>query len=154
MHLHNSNHPTLRFYIPLVRTLLPGSAGTIARERAYPTVHEDGVKTDTEPVEQIPLERVLKYLPIGNYKWYVFAPPQQEVHLCYGCVVRSTIEVDNSNPVSPTAKLEVVIDGKVCYRHTIKGSPIPRSTTMELGALVPAFRDMVLKIGIKPRTWF
>jgi hypothetical protein len=61
--------------------------------------------------------------------------------------------VDTSNPESPFARLEVVIDGKVSYRHTIKGSSIPRSTA-DLGAFVPALRDMFLKMGFKPTTWF
>ena len=62
--------------------------------------------------------------------------------------------MDTSNPGSPTARLEVVIDGKISYRHTIEGSSIPRSTPMELGTLVPALRDMLSKIGINPNTWF
>jgi hypothetical protein len=61
--------------------------------------------------------------------------------------------VDNSDPESPVARLEVVIDGKVSYRHTIKGSSIPRSTT-EVGVFVPVLRDMLVKMGFKPTTWF
>jgi len=68
---------------------------------------------------------------------------------------RSVVEVDISNPESPIARLEVVIDGETSYRHTIEGSPIPRSSiSMELGSLVPAFRDLLSKIGIKPGAWF
>ena len=61
--------------------------------------------------------------------------------------------MDNSNPESPVARLEVVIDGKVSYQHTIKGSSIARPTT-ELGKFVPALRDVFLKVGIKPSRWF
>jgi len=140
-HFSSTGHPVLEistsplsmFYIPFVRTLLPASTGTISRKYAHSTVHGDG-NVVTE-FEQVPHERVLKYLPIGNYKW-------------------SVIEVDTSDPESPTARLEVVIDGKISYCHTIKGSPIPRPTPMELGAFVPALRDMLSKIGIKPSAWF
>jgi len=80
--------------------------------------------------------------------------PPRMVHLFHDGARRSVIEVDASNPGSPTARLEVVIDGKISYRHTIEGSPIPRSTPAELGALVPALRDILSKISFKPSTWF
>jgi len=130
-----STSPLSMFYIPFVRTLLPTSRETISRKYVHSTIREDGSEVFTESVEQVPRERVLKYLPIGNYKW-------------------SIIEVDTFNPESPIARLEVVIDGKVSYRHTIEGAAIPRPTTTELGLLVPALRDMLLKIGLKPNTWF
>jgi len=44
----------------------------------HPAVREDGSEVMTEFVEQVPHERVLKYLPIGNYKWYVSLPLPQE----------------------------------------------------------------------------
>ena len=69
---------TIRFYIPFVRTLLPASTGTVPRKCVYSTVHEVGNEMITEFVEQVPHERVLKYLPIGNYKWYVFTLPPQK----------------------------------------------------------------------------
>lgn len=83
-----------------------------------------------------------------------FALRKKEACSLHNYVQRSIIEVDTSNPESPIARLEVVIDGKVSYRHTIKGSSIPRPMTTELGLFVPALRDMLLKIGIKPNTWF
>jgi len=141
-HFSSISHPTLEistsplsmFYIPFVRTLLPASSGKVSRKYVHSTIHEDGNDVVTESFEQIPHERVLKYLPIGNHKW-------------------SAIEVDTSNPEHPVSRLEVVIDGKVSHRHTIRGSSILQPTT-ELGFFVPALRDMMLKIGIKPNTWF
>jgi len=130
-----STSPLSMFYIPFVRTLLPVSTETISRKYVHSTIHENGHEVITEFVEQVPRERVLKYLPIGNYKW-------------------SVIEVDTSDPESPVAWLEVVIDGKTSYRHPIEGSPIPRSAPTELGTLVPVLRDMLLKVGIKPDAWF
>jgi len=100
-----STSPLSMFYIPFVRTLLPASASTTPRKNVHSTVHEDGNELVVELVEQVPHERVLKYLPVGNYKW-------------------SAIEVDTSNPESPIARLEVVIDGEVNYRHTIEGSSV------------------------------
>ena len=44
----------------------------------HPAIHEDGNEVVTEFVEKIPHERVLKYLPIGNYKWCVSLPLPQE----------------------------------------------------------------------------
>ena len=38
----------------------------------HSAVREDGNEVVTEFVEQVPQERVLKYLPVGNYKWCVF----------------------------------------------------------------------------------
>jgi hypothetical protein len=61
-----------RFYIPLVRTLLPASAGSISRKRMDPSLHEGRDEVVVKVVEQVPYERVLEYLPIGNYKWYIF----------------------------------------------------------------------------------
>lgn len=128
-----STSPLSMFYIPFVRTLLPVSMRTVARTYVHPTVNKGGDDVVAESVENTPHERVLKYLPTGNYKW-------------------SGIEVDISDPESPLVLLEVVIDGEVGYRYTIKGSPIPQSTA-ELGALVPAFTNMFLRI-IKSSIWF
>jgi len=130
-----STSPLSMFYIPFVRTLLPASTGTVSRKNTHSAVHEDGHEASSESVEQVPREKVLKYLPIGNYKW-------------------SVVEVDTSNPESPVAQLEVVIDGKPSYRHTIEGSSIPRSMPTELGTFIPALRDILVKMGIKPGTWF
>lgn len=48
-------------------------------------------------IEEVPKERVIKYIPEGNYKW-------------------ASIEVDTRNPERPTLNLEVVIDGKPSYQ--------------------------------------
>jgi len=136
---------------------LPASTGTAPRKYTRSTVHEGGNEVVTESVEQVPRERVLKYLPVGNYKWCVFYPtPQRAVDLSHKHASRSVIEVDTSRPKFPIARLELVIDGKISYRHTIEGSSIPRSTPVEQGTLVPALRVMLLKMRVRvnPRAWF
>ena len=85
--------------------------------------------------------------------FYPSPPLERAAQSFHNHASRSVIEVDTSRPGSPVARLEVVIDGKISYRHTIEGSSIPRTTPMELGTLVPALRDM-LKMIIKPGTWF
>ena len=62
---------------------MPASTGTISRKYTHSTVHEDGNEVVTEIVEQVPRERVLKYLPIGNYKWCVSLPPLKEARSFY-----------------------------------------------------------------------
>jgi hypothetical protein len=57
---------------------LPASTGTVSREYVHSAIHEDGNEVVTKFVEQVPRERVLKYLPIGNYKWCVPLPLSQE----------------------------------------------------------------------------
>jgi alkaline phosphatase D len=59
-------HVLIRFYIPIVRTLRSRSKTT--SEKWVQKVDVDG--TGQEVVRQmVPKERVLKYLPLGNYKW-------------------------------------------------------------------------------------
>ena len=77
--IHSRADPILpRFYIPFVRTLLSASTETIPREYVHSTVREDGNEGFTESTEQVPRERVLKYLPVGNYKWCVFFYPSAQ----------------------------------------------------------------------------
>ena len=54
-----STSPLSMFYIPFVRTLRMQSDEIALR------VRENG------PPEEIPREQVLKYLPLGNHKWFV-----------------------------------------------------------------------------------
>jgi len=81
-------------------------------------------------------------------------PPQRAPDSIHKHASRSVIEVDTSRPKFPIARLELVINGKINYRHTIEGSYIPRSTPTELGTFVPALRDMLLKMRVNPRAWF
>jgi alkaline phosphatase D len=65
----NPDPQSLRFYVPFIRTLLPASTEKDSRQYVRSTVREDGDEAVAEFAEQFPRERVLKYLPIGNYKW-------------------------------------------------------------------------------------
>lgn len=57
-----STSPLSMFYIPFIRTLRQASESTVNSTKVV-----DGEKI----VEEIPQERVLKYIAQGNYKWYV-----------------------------------------------------------------------------------
>lgn len=117
-----STSPLSMFYIPFVHTLRPVSDASFVRKRNMTvartvpvsqivtreqqsgvqetvTVQEEMVEIQEEIVveEEVPLERVVKYLPVGNSKW-------------------SSFEVDESNPAQPTLRVETVIDGKVAYK--------------------------------------
>jgi alkaline phosphatase D len=54
------------FYVPLVRTLRAASEAVVPRMRLR-IVDEESPPEEVE--EEVPIERVVKYLPIGNYKW-------------------------------------------------------------------------------------
>ncbi|KAJ3998054.1 PhoD-like phosphatase-domain-containing protein [Lentinula boryana] len=86
--------------------------------------------------EEIPRERVIKYIPEGNYKW-------------------SSIEIDTRNPQLPTLKLEVVIDGKPSYQYQFVGTPVKLQGSTALGAFVSTnVKDILKKIGLQPAKWF
>jgi alkaline phosphatase D len=106
-----STSPMSMFYVPFLRTLRLASDAVVPRTR-FRIVDEDS--PPEEVVEEVPMERVIKYLPIGNYKWCVRIPLGR-IHLSdFG--IRSTIEIDTRNPEHPKLNLEVVIDGKVAYK--------------------------------------
>jgi alkaline phosphatase D len=66
-----STSPLSMFYVPLVRTLEAVSEAVVPRTRLR-MVDEENLE---EVVEEVPMERVLKYLPIGNHKWCVYSCP-------------------------------------------------------------------------------
>jgi alkaline phosphatase D len=111
-----STSPLSMFYVPLIRTLRAASEAVVPRTRLR-MVDEENLE---EVVEEVPMERVLKYLPIGNYKWCVYSCPTFPGIFILGlfCTVlcRSAIEIDTRNPEHPKLNLEVVIDGKVAYK--------------------------------------
>ena len=63
-----STSPLSMFYVPLVRTLRAASEAVVRRTRLRIVDEESPPE---QIVEEVPTERVLKYLPIGNYKWCV-----------------------------------------------------------------------------------
>ena len=65
-----STSPLSMFYVPFVRTLRMQSDASITRKQSN-TIAINGTTEVVTTVEDVPQERVLKYLPIGNYKWHV-----------------------------------------------------------------------------------
>ncbi len=63
-----STSPLSMFYVPLVRTLRAASEAVVPRTRRRVVDEESRPE---EVMEEVPMERVLKYLPTGNYKWCV-----------------------------------------------------------------------------------
>jgi len=132
-----STSPMSMFWVPLVRTLKMQSDEVVLRSKVNATVNPlDGVVTETQIVEEVPTERVVKYIPEGNYKF-------------------SSLEVDSRDLQHPTVHLEAVIHGKVEYKLTIAGKPVQLQTSTALGAFVPqTFKDVLNKLGLSPSQWF
>jgi len=124
-----STSPLSMFYIPFIRTLRMASESTVR--------HLIGKNASTETsVEELPQEHVLKYIPIGNYKW-------------------SSLEVDTRDPLKPSVKLETVIDGAVAYSLEIAGQPVHLRASTALGSIVPStLKGLLDRIGLKPDRWF
>ncbi|KAI0303447.1 PhoD-like phosphatase-domain-containing protein [Multifurca ochricompacta] len=128
-----STSPLSMFYVPLVRTLRAASDAIVPRTRLRIVDEESPPE---EVVEEVPMERVLKYLPIGNYKW-------------------STIEIDTRNPEHPKLNLEAVIDGKVAYNLPIDATPVKLRSSTALGSMVPdSIKDILDRVGLTPNRWF
>ncbi|KAI0253905.1 PhoD-like phosphatase-domain-containing protein [Lactifluus subvellereus] len=128
-----STSPLSMFYVPLVRTLRRASEAVVPRTRLRIVDEESPPE---EVVEEVPMERVIKYLPIGNYKW-------------------STIEIDTRNPEHPKLSLEVVIDGKVAYNLPIDATSVKLKSSTALGSMVPdSLKDILDRVGISPNRWF
>ncbi|KAF8078218.1 PhoD-like phosphatase-domain-containing protein [Lyophyllum atratum] len=91
-----STSPLSMFYIPFFRTLRMQSDAYTQRNRTKIISTEHGPEIITY-VEDIPMERVIKYIPIGNVKW-------------------SALEIDTRDTERPILKLETVIDGKPGFK--------------------------------------
>ena len=63
-----SNSPLSMFYIPFVSTLNKESVQKIEKKVSKVIVNEEGVEEVVEVTEYEPQERVIKYIPRGNYK--------------------------------------------------------------------------------------
>ena len=59
-----------RFYIPILRTLRSRSKRLAEKQVRTVEINGAGQEVVKSGVELVPEERVLKYLPLGNYKWY------------------------------------------------------------------------------------
>lgn len=64
-----STSPLSMFYVPLVRTLKPRSEAVVKRFRTVLNTTEEGEEVVQTVEETVPKEVVLKYIPVGNYKW-------------------------------------------------------------------------------------
>ncbi|KAG8693905.1 hypothetical protein FRC08_008819 [Ceratobasidium sp. 394] len=100
-----STSPLNQFYVPYARTLDPKHARTLSITRKNVTVTETGEELVEEYTEEVPEEHLLKYVPHGNHKW-------------------TTIEVDSTNTQAPTLKVELYINGKIEWEHTVAGDPV------------------------------
>jgi hypothetical protein len=76
-----STSPLSMFYVPIVRTLQQASAALVKRVRRHVQLDADGLEMVNEEVTEIPQERVMKYVPIGNYKWCVRSLAKPSVSL-------------------------------------------------------------------------
>jgi alkaline phosphatase D len=67
-----STSPLSMFYVPLIRTLRAASEAVVPRKWLVRVVDEENPMAEmVEVEEEVPMERVVKYLPIGNHKWCV-----------------------------------------------------------------------------------
>jgi alkaline phosphatase D len=64
-----STSPLSMFYVPFLRTLRMRSEEVVQRNRTRIVTNNEGVEDVITIVDEIPQERVMKYLPIGNHKW-------------------------------------------------------------------------------------
>ncbi|KXN87721.1 hypothetical protein AN958_08197 [Leucoagaricus sp. SymC.cos] len=130
-----STSPLSMFYIPFVRTLAMKSQDNVTRASVETLATENGTEM-VESIEQLPKEEVLKYLPIGNYKW-------------------SDIRVDTTNSSKPLLYLETFIDGSSAYNLTIEGSPLKQNPqTAVVGTSVTDSLKMIFrKIGLATNRW-
>lgn len=58
-----------RFYIPILRTLRSHSTALVEKLVQKVDLDETGQEVSRQELELVPKEKVLKYLPLGNYKW-------------------------------------------------------------------------------------
>jgi alkaline phosphatase D len=63
-----STGPLSMFFLPLIHTLKAASGAVVPRTRLR---NMDEESPPEEVVEEVPMECMVKYLPIGNYKWCV-----------------------------------------------------------------------------------
>ncbi|TCD67645.1 hypothetical protein EIP91_012155 [Steccherinum ochraceum] len=130
-----STSPLSMFWIPLVRTLKLESNETVLHSRVNTSA--DPLQEKAMILEEVPREKVLKYVPEGNYKF-------------------SAIEVDTRDLKHPVVHLELVVDGKPTYNLAIQGEPVSLQTpTTALGITVPqTFKGVLDKLGLLPTRWF
>lgn len=135
-------------------------------------LNETGQETVQQMLEVVPKERVLKYLPLGNYKWRarirILAIILSDIWES-----RSTFEVDTTDRQKPTLKVEAVINGRTEWRlvlsyknflgflivafirHTFIGDPVILQASNALGTQITrGLKDALGKISFSPGKWF
>ncbi len=157
------------FDVPFIRTLTMQGKEMVKRVKMVLNATEDGPEYIAVE-EKIPAERVLKYVPLGNHKWWA----QCLFFLsCPHSSPRSTIEVDTKDSQNPTLNLKLSVNGQTAYtsvphlsrakpvlnkvfcRYSITGKPVKLSSSTALGVFVSAgIKDVFDKIGIHPSKWF
>ncbi|KIJ27844.1 hypothetical protein M422DRAFT_270945 [Sphaerobolus stellatus SS14] len=131
-----STSPLSMFYIPIIRTLKKQSKRLTVKRTQEVIIDENGQELVVEDSEFVPEERVLKYLPLGNYKFSAF-------------------EVDTTDRQNPTLKIEAVINGRVEWRHTFVGQSVILKSSNALGTQITrGLKDALGKIGLSPTKWF
>jgi alkaline phosphatase D len=61
---------SVRFYFPIVRTLRSRSKALVEKWVQKVDWDEAGQEVSRQELKLVPKEKVLKYLPLGNYKWW------------------------------------------------------------------------------------
>ncbi|KAI0637350.1 PhoD-like phosphatase-domain-containing protein [Trametes polyzona] len=131
-----STSPMSMFYVPFIRTLKPRSEEVVNKTREEVVVLEDGTQEVVKYVEEVPREKVIRYIAEGNYKW-------------------ATLEVDTRDYNHPVVRVEIMIDGKPAYHLEVLGKPVKLQSTTALGSLMPqSFKGVLDRIGLKPNKWF
>jgi len=124
------------FYIPILRTLKKESKRLAEKYVKKLSVNENGEEVVETELQWVPEERVLKYLPLGNYKF-------------------SSFEVDTTDRQSPTLKVEAVINGRTEWRHTIVGQPVTLKSSSAIGThITRGLKGALGALGLSPTKWF
>lgn len=64
-----STSPLSMFYVPFIRTLQPESKERISKRLSRAVTLENGTEVIEDFEEEVPMERVQKYIATGNHKW-------------------------------------------------------------------------------------
>ncbi|KAH7103806.1 PhoD-like phosphatase-domain-containing protein [Auriculariales sp. MPI-PUGE-AT-0066] len=92
--------------------------------------------TTYQTAVEYPVERVLEYVPKGNYKV-------------------SSIEVDTRDQNAPKLVIELIVDGKSVWHLKAKGQPVRLSATQALGRqLSQGLKDILGLVKLRPSSWF
>lgn len=124
-----STSPLSAAYVPIIRSLKRQSEDSIL-------IQKDDSEESSISNRFVPQEKVIKYLPLGSYKW-------------------STFEIDTTDHQAPKLTMETVIDGKPEWRYSIIGQPVNiKSSKAVTSQLTKSLKGALQKIGLSPDNWF